>query len=208
MSDQEKKPQFMHPRGFVGKVIFLLMNMGHSSIYKNAARMLALRPEDDLLEVGCGNGYFISKYASHVRSVTGLDLSELAIQLATSKNKTRVAAGTAEFAQCDALNLPCEDNKFSVVTSMGSFIGFPEPLGALKEMHRVLRPGGRIGISIEYSAEDGKDRTKEAEKYGMWIWTTDEVMKMFEDAGFADVSVNYAKGLGMPKMMLACGTKP
>jgi ubiquinone/menaquinone biosynthesis C-methylase UbiE len=208
MSDQEKKSQFMHPRGFAGRVIFLGMNIGHRSIYQNTARALALRPDDDLLDVGCGNGHFIKKYASHVHSVTGVDLANLSVELATRKNKSRVAAGTAEFARCDVVNLPCEDNKFSVVTSMGSFIGFPQPLESLKEMYRVLRHGGRVIISIEYSAEDGKDRTKEAEKYGMWIWTTDEVIKLLEDAGFADVSISYASGLGMPKMMLACGTKP
>ena len=189
MSDQEKKSQFMLPRGFAGRIILPLMNIGHKSIYQNAARMLALRPEDDLLEVGCGNGHFVKKYASHVHSVTGFDLSELSVKLATRKNKSRVVAGTAEFARCDAVNLPCEDNKFSVVTSMGSFMGFPQPLESLKEMHRVLRPGGRVVISIEYSAEDGKDRTKDIEKYGMWIWKKDEVINLLQEAGFADVSV-------------------
>ena len=110
MSDREKKSQIMLPRGFVGRVVFLGMNMAHKSIYENAARMLALRPEDDLLEVGCGNGHFIKKYTSHVHTVTGVDLSELSVELATRKNKSRVAAGTAEFARCDVVNLPCEDN--------------------------------------------------------------------------------------------------
>ena len=54
MSDREKKPQIMLPRGFIGRVIFLGMNMAHRSIYQNTASMLALRQEDDLLEVGCG----------------------------------------------------------------------------------------------------------------------------------------------------------
>jgi ubiquinone/menaquinone biosynthesis C-methylase UbiE len=198
----------MYPHGFVGRVVFLGMNMGHKPIYENTARALALRPDDDLLDVGCGNGHFIKKYASHVHRVTGVDLSELSVELAARKNKSRVTAGTAEFARCDTVNLPCEDNKFSVVTSMGSFIGFPKPLESLKEMYRILRPGGRVVISIEYSADDGKDHTKDIEKYGMWIWTKDEVINLLQEAGFADVAVNYAKGMGMPKEMLACGVKP
>jgi len=63
------------------------MNRGHKSIYENVAKVLELQPEDDLLEVACGNGYFLKKYASHVRSVAGLDLSQLTITLATKKNK-------------------------------------------------------------------------------------------------------------------------
>lgn len=73
------------------------MNMGHKSIYENVAKVLELEPEDDLLEVSCGNGYFLKKYALDVHSVAGLDLSKLMAKLATKKNKERVAAGTAEF---------------------------------------------------------------------------------------------------------------
>jgi len=96
MNLQKKKvPQFVLPRGFAGRVTFIFMNRGHKSIYENVAKVLKLQPEDDLLEVACGNGYFLKKYASHVHSVAGLDLSELAVKLAARKNKDRVAAGTA-----------------------------------------------------------------------------------------------------------------
>jgi len=67
---------------------------------------------------------------------------------------------------------------------MGSFIGFPKPLESLKEMYRVLRPGGRAVVSIEFDAEDGKDRSKEIKKYGMWVWTEDEVRAMMKEAGY------------------------
>jgi ubiquinone/menaquinone biosynthesis C-methylase UbiE len=157
--------------------------------------------------VGCGNGYFLKKYASHVHSVTGLDLSELSVKLAVSKNKNRVAAGTAEFVQGDASQLPWEDNSFSAATAMGSFPGVPEPSKSLKEMHRVLRPGGRAVISIEWNAEDGKDHSKEVEKYGYRIWAEDEVRTMLKEAGFSEISITYAKGLKMPKMMMARAVK-
>ena len=209
MDIQHRKiPQPMLPRGFAGKVTLRIMNIMHSSIYKNAARVLELRPDDDLLEVGCGNGYFLGKYASHVHSVAGLDLSETSIEMARKKHRNRVKAGTAEFVHGEASQLPWEDNRFNVVTSMGSFIGFPRPVEALKEMHRVLRPGGRAIISIEWNAEDGLDHTKEVRQYGMKIWTEDEVSAMMAEAGFTQISIVYTRGLKMPRMMFASGMKP
>jgi len=205
--EKKKVSQFVLPRGFEGRIRFIFMNMGHKSIYENVAKVLELQPEDDLLEIACGNGYFSKKYASHVHSVAGLDLSELCVKLATKKNKHRVAAGTAEFVHGEASQLPWEDGKFSAATSMGSFPGFPKPLDTLKEIYRVLRPAGRAVISIEWNAEDGKDHSKEVVKYGYQIWSEVDVRNMFKEAGFSDISITYAKGLMMPKMMVACGVK-
>ncbi len=204
---KSKVPQPMLPRGVVGRITLMMMNLGHRSIYSNAARALELKADDDLLEVGCGNGYFLKKYASHVHSVAGLDLSETSIEMAKKKHKDRVRSETAAFVQGDASQLPWEDDKFSVVTSMGSFTGFPRPLESLKEMHRVLRPGGRAVVSIEWNAEDGLDHTKEVRDYGMWIWTEEEVRTMMKEGGFSDISITYGKGLKMPKLMVASAVK-
>jgi ubiquinone/menaquinone biosynthesis C-methylase UbiE len=204
MNDEKiKLPQQMLPRGFAGRITAWFMEKGHRSIYENVAKVLKLQPEDDLAEVACGSGYFLKKYASHVRSVAGIDLSELMVKLAIKKNKDRVATGTAEFVHGEASKLPWEDSKFSVVTTMGSFIGFSRPVDSLKEMYRVLRPGGRAVISIEWHAEDGRDHTKEVKQWGMGLWTEEQVRAMMKEAGFSEVSIIYAKGLGMPKMMIS-----
>ena len=204
---KKKVSQFVLPRGFEGRIRFIFMNMGHKSIYENVAKVLELQPEDDLLEIACGNGYFLKKYASHVHSVAGLDLSELCVKLATKKNKDRVAAGTAEFVCGEASQLPWEDNKFSAATVMGSFPAFPKPSESLKEMYRVLRPGGRAVVGIEWNAEDGKDHSKDVKKYGYHIWAEGEARAMLKEAGFPEVSITYAKGLMMPRMMIARGMK-
>jgi ubiquinone/menaquinone biosynthesis C-methylase UbiE len=93
MDAEREKTQFEFPRGFAGRITLMFMNLGHKSIYENVAKALELRPEDDLLEVACGSGYFLRKYASHVHSIAGFDLSELCIKLAAKKNKERVARG-------------------------------------------------------------------------------------------------------------------
>ena len=195
------------PRGWVGWLVAWMMPLAHSSIYKCVAKVLNLRPEDTLLEVACGGGRFLKDYASHVHSVAGIDLSQVQTRIAKRRLKDRIAAGTAQIVQGDASRLPWDDDRFSVATSMGSFIGFPKPLETLKEVHRVLHPGGKAVISIEFNAEDGKDHSKEIEKHGMWIWTEDEVRGMMKDAGFADVVITYDSGFGVPKMMIALGVK-
>jgi ubiquinone/menaquinone biosynthesis C-methylase UbiE len=200
-------PQPLLPRGFIGSIVARLMPLGHAPIYKRVSEVLELQPEDELLDVACGAGYFLKRYASHLKRIAGLDYSEVMVKIAKNKHKKRISAGTAEIEYGEASHLPWEANKFSVVTSMGSFFAFPQPLESLKEMHRVLRPGGRAVVSIEYNAEEGKDYSKDIKKYGYGIWTEDEVQNMFQEAGFADVTIKYAKGMGMPKMMLAGGVK-
>ena len=205
--EKKKVAQVVLPRGFAGRVTLMMMSRGHRPIYENVARAVQLQPEDDLLDVACGSGYFLKKHASHVRSVAGLDLAELSIKLAARNNKKRIAAGSAEFVQGEASQLPWEDGRFSAVTVMAAFAGVPQPLESLKEIYRVLRPGGRAVISLEWNSEDGKDHSKEVEKYGYRIWSEDEVRTLFKEAGFSDVSIAYARGLMMPRMMIATGHK-
>jgi ubiquinone/menaquinone biosynthesis C-methylase UbiE len=208
MDAQEKKlSQPGLPSGFIGWIVALMMPLAHNTIYKRVAKALNLQPEDSLLEVACGGGRFLKDYASRVHSVAGIDLSDVQIKMAKWRLRGRIAAGTAKIVQGDASQLPWDDNSFSVATTMGSFIGFPKPLESLKEMHRVLRPGGKAVVSIEYNAEDGKDHSKEIEKYGMWVWTEGEVRGMMKEAGFTEISITYDKGFGIPKMMLAHGVK-
>lgn len=208
MDDQRTKlPQFVLPRGFTGRVTYMVMGRAHNSIYRNVAEVLAPRPDDDLLEVACGNGQFLKKYAPEVHSIAGLDLSEVGVQAARKKHAARIAAGTGEFVQGDAGQLPWPDGSFTAVTAMNSVIAFPQPVQSMKEIHRVLRPGGRAVISIEWHAGDGKDYSKDRIRYRLHIWSEDEVRSMMEEAGFSDVTITYAAALGAPQMMLVQALK-
>jgi len=184
-----------------------LMPLGHRAIYKNVSQVLDVRSDDDVVDIACGSGYFLKNYACGARSIAGLDLSELMVELAARRNRRRVAAGTAEFVHGEASKLPWDDNRFSAAVSMGSLIAFSDPGAALKEMCRVLRPGGRAVVSIEWHAEDGLDHTKKVKQWGMRLWGEREVWRMMEEAGFSELSVSYWKGLGMPRMMIARGVK-
>ncbi len=136
------------------------MAIAHRTIYRNVAAALNLQPEDDYLEIGCGSGIFMKLYASHVRSITGLDHSEDMVKLATHYNRKRVEEGTAEFRQGEASELPWENEKFSAAVAIATFMFWSEPLESLKKIHQVLRPGGRLVISLGWNADDGRDHAK------------------------------------------------
>jgi ubiquinone/menaquinone biosynthesis C-methylase UbiE len=208
MSDPEGKVlQRLLPRRFAGWLDYRSMNTGHKPIYESVAKALKLKPEDDLLEVACGNGYFLRRYASNVHSVAGLDVSELAVKLATKKDRDRVKAGTAEFLCSQASQLPWGDSRFSVATCMGTFPWLSKPSDALKEIYRVLRSTGRAVISIEWHTEDGVDRSKEIQRFGHQSWSEADVRNMFRAAGFSDISITYAEGHRTHNMMIVRAAK-
>lgn len=113
-------------------------------------------PEDTVLDVGCGGGLVVCAFAPVVRHATGLDLTpamlEHARALAAQKGLTNVT-----WQQGDVLPLPYPDASFTIVTARFTFHHFLDPLGVLREMHRVCAPGGRVLVAdTDASADPAK----------------------------------------------------
>ena len=171
-----------------------VMPVLHAPIYPLMAKELELQPDDELLEVACGSGIFLAEQATNVRQVVGLDLSDLQLSLARQRLAGRIAAGTAEIIEGDAVALPWEDGRFSVVTCMGSVEAFPEPERALAEMYRVLRPGGRAVVCLGGNVAEG---TETHQVLGaVWVWNEADARRVTEEAGFIDVAVSYEPARG------------
>jgi ubiquinone/menaquinone biosynthesis C-methylase UbiE len=191
-------PQVEKPTGFFGRILARGMAWGHRSFYKNTAKILNLQPEDKYLEIGFGSGLFIKKYASHVSRMAGLDYSEDMVNLARSINKNLIESGKAEFKQGDVSDLPWNDNEFSVVVGIETFFFWSEPEASLKEIFRVLAPGGRLVLEMAYNKDDGRDHTKQIEKYNLRLYGSEELKALLTDAGFSDISIGYFKSLWIP----------
>lgn len=106
-------------------------------------------PGDDVLDVGCGTGYFTSRLAAAAMpggAVTGIDPSESMIDFCRQK-----IPGEISFVTGTAQDLPFDDGAFDVVASSMAIHHVPAEarLAALEEMYRVLRPGGRLLIADE-----------------------------------------------------------
>lgn len=115
-------------------------------------------PDDEVLDVACGPGRITLDLASHVRSVTGLDLTPGMLAQARAALAASGAVN-ATFVEGDARAMPFADGTFSIVISSAAFHHFESPAGVLAEMIRVCRPGGRVVIS---------DVTPDADKTGAY----------------------------------------
>jgi len=172
------------PGGWIGSAINTWMN---GPGYRVMAVALDPGPEDELLDVACGDGAFLAEHVSHVRYVAGLDLYDVKVDLAQRRLADRIAAGTAEVVQGDAGALPWEDGRFSAVTCMDAFPFFPDPDAFLREVCRVLRPGGRAVMMIGARVPEGAEPRV---VLGHATRNEADVRRMVEAAGF-DVSIAY-----------------
>ena len=190
--------QVAKPTGLFGKILAKGMAWGHKDFYKNTARVLNLKNDDKYLEIGFGSGLFIKKYASHVARIAGLDYSEDMVNLASSINKNLIKSGKAVFKQGNVSSLPWQNDEFSVVVGIETFFFWLEPMVSLKEIYRVLSPGGRLVIEMAYNKDDGLDHTKDIKKMNLNLYSGYEMKKILKESGFSDIVIDYYKGFRIP----------
>ena len=130
--------------------------------FKALARRVAaeIPPQARVLEVAPGPGYFaveLAKLGSY--KVTGLDISRTFVEIA--RRNAFEAGVKVDFRQGDAANMPFEDKSFEFLLCRAAFKNFTQPVGALQEMYRVLKPGGRALI-IDLRKDASRESIDEA----------------------------------------------
>jgi len=115
--------------------------------YRKLARSLAgqLEAGSSVLEVAPGPGYLAVELAKLGRfRVVGLDISKTFVAMAAANAKD--AGVQVEFQLGNASAMPYDSDSFDLIVCRAAFKNFAEPVGALTEMHRVLKSGGKALI--------------------------------------------------------------
>ncbi|MGZ6296868.1 MAG: class I SAM-dependent methyltransferase [Candidatus Limnocylindrales bacterium] len=118
-----------------------------------------------ILEVAPGPGFLAIELARRGYRVTGLDISRSFVRIATA-NAER-AGVHADFVLGDVAHMPIPDASVDFVVCMAAFKNFSQPVRALDEVYRVLRPGG--GASIFDMRKDASNRAIAAETATMGL---------------------------------------
>jgi arsenite methyltransferase len=121
---------------------------GGLALTRQLARHLDLRPDERVLDVASGPGATAFLLASEFGvAVDGVDLGDQTVANATRVAAERGLADRVRFQLGDAERIPLPDASVDVVVCECAFCTFPDKASAAAEMARVLRPGGRVGIT-------------------------------------------------------------
>ena len=115
-----------------------LFEPAHAMLLEEVAPL----PPGRVLDVGCGTGELADRLADRGWEVVGLDLCESMLRRANGKLNGN--AGRVRLTVADSECLPFHAGAFDVVTCANSFHHYPDQEGVVRELYRVLRPGGRL----------------------------------------------------------------
>lgn len=110
-------------------------------------------PGQRLLEIGCGMGTDLLQFARGGANVTAIDFTPRSIE--TSKKHLALYGHTGEFAVADCESLPFANESFDVAYSNGVLHHTPDTAAAVREIHRVLRPGGIARVMLYHRRSFG-----------------------------------------------------
>lgn len=115
-------------------------------VYARLAVALQLGPDSDVLDMGCGAGLAVRAYHDTGARIAGVDAAEALLTIARERTPT------ADLRHASITDVPWPDASFDVVTAVNAFVYADD--GALAEAHRVLRPGGLLGIGFWRDPKD------------------------------------------------------
>ncbi len=180
-----------HPRGRMGRVMLRFMNFGHSPLTNWGLSLLSFQDQMTMLDIGCGGGATLQRLLKRSKDakVYGIDISEESVAKAKKINAD-VLDKQVFVTQGSAEKLPYDDGMFDVVTAVETVYFWPNLPHCLKEVRRVLKPGGRFAIMIEVLDSDSV-WTNVVE--GMTAYSPDELQKMLNEAGFIQIELHSKK---------------
>jgi demethylmenaquinone methyltransferase/2-methoxy-6-polyprenyl-1,4-benzoquinol methylase len=132
-----------------------LHSMWRDQAWRRAVvRMAGIGPKDDVLDMACGTGDLTEMLArSGPRSILGMDFTEAMLEIATQKSGrvgSRDGRTTPVYRLGDAMDIDLPDGSLDVLTIAFGIRNVSEPVDAVGEFARVLRPGGRL-LVLEFS---------------------------------------------------------
>jgi ubiquinone/menaquinone biosynthesis C-methylase UbiE len=178
-------------RPALGRVAKGLTGPGMQEEVRIARLLMSLGTGDTVLDVACGPGNFSREFARSVGEdglVVGIDVSKTMLARGAGE-LGRSGLGNLALVRGDAVELPFEDQVFDAVCCFAALHLFADPLAALDNMTRVLRPGGRLALFTSVRRQITLPIFKPVieRTSGMRVFEPDEIAGALEQRGFRDI---------------------
>jgi len=185
--------QYQKPQGWIGRLLLWNMNSRHSGVTDWGLSHVRIEPHFTILDVGCGGGRTVSKLANAVPQgkVYGVDYSETSVAATTKTNARWIGMRRVEVRHGSVSELPFENAMFDLVTAVETHFWWPDIPSGIREIYRVVKPGGTLAVIAEVykgaNTRMAKVLEKNFERIGLKLLNPDEHRAMLADAGFSDV---------------------
>lgn len=192
--------QVRKPDRFAGRLFTTIMNRSHSSLTDWGLTHVRIGGGFSILDVGCGGGRTIEKLAAVAvdGKVYGVDFASGSVAASRAKNARLVRAGSVKIEQASVSRMPFEPDEFDLVTAIETQYYWPDVVNDMREIRRVLKPGGVLVIIAETYKGGSNDAAMGAvmKLLGSSSLGPDDQRRLFAEAGFSDVEVFEEKAKG------------
>jgi ubiquinone/menaquinone biosynthesis C-methylase UbiE len=203
--------QCQQPRGWLGRFNLWRMNASHSRLTDWGLEHVRIEKDYTILDVGCGGGRTVSKLAAMATEgkVYGVDYSRESVAASTTTNARCVESGRVVIRHGSVSQLPFSDTMFDLVTAVETHFWWPNLPADMREVFRVVKPGGWLIIIAEIYKGANTVTARLAEKYsertGMALLSVDEHRELFTNAGYSNVEIIEERDRGW---ICGIGRKP
>lgn len=194
--------QCQKPAGWLGRFVLWNMNSRHSKVTDWGLSHISIDKHNTILDIGCGGGRTVNKLAAVAAQgkVYGVDFSGESVAFASRINKQWIETGRVEIREASVSQLPFSADAFDVVTAVETHFWWPDLPADMREVLRVLKPGGTLIIIAEIYKGANTATAKLAEKYlplsGMALLSVNEHRELFANAGYSDIRIIDEPGKG------------
>ncbi len=193
-----KKGNPANPTGEAGAEMLARMNASHGPLTEWGLALIDVPEDADVLDIGCGGGATLRRLALRAPRgrITGMDYSEVSVACSTELNRAAVEGGRMQVLHGSVEAMPFDDAAFDVITTVESFYFWPRPQENLREVRRVLKPGGTFLLIAEIygDANLSAHEREEISLYNLFNPTRAQFEELFHHAGFTKVRTHTKPG--------------
>ncbi len=146
-------------------------------------KYLDFKGDELLLDVACGDGYWTNKMSPHVAGVVGFDYNFQRLLQAK-----KLASGMKGGIRCDAHILPFKEGTFDCSIGICVLEHFQDDVKAMTELRRVLKPGGRLALTVDsfsYPGMSDDEMARHAKKFSVvHHYKIEDLTEKLQQAGF------------------------